>query len=70
MKKAGLIILVLGVLIILLTGFNPETEEKTVETGDLEITAEKTIKANWSPMIGVAVMTVGGIIFILGGKER
>lgn len=70
MKKAGLIILVLGVIIILLTGFNPETEVKVVETGVLENTTEKTSRSNWSPMIGVAVMTVGGIIFILGGKER
>ncbi|MCC5906712.1 MAG: hypothetical protein JJU13_10915 [Balneolaceae bacterium] len=70
MKKAGLIILVLGVLIILLTGFNSETKEQVADTGNLEITAEKTIRANWSPMIGVAIMTVGGIIFILGGKER
>jgi hypothetical protein len=70
MKKAGLIILAFGLLISLFTGYKYATEEKIVQIGDLEITAEKSNRTNWSPMIGVAVMTVGGIMFIVGGKER
>jgi len=70
MKKAGLIILVFGLIITLFTGFNYVTQEKIVEIGDLEITAEKTNTASWSPMIGIAVMVVGGIIFVVGGKEK
>ena len=69
MKKAGLIIVAFGLILILFTGFNYVTKEKIVDIGDLEITADKTKTASWSPMIGVAVMTAGGIIFILGGKK-
>ncbi|MCC5942131.1 MAG: hypothetical protein JJU37_11380 [Balneolaceae bacterium] len=70
MKKAGLIILAFGLLLSLFTGFNYVTKEKIVEIGDLEISADRTNRASWSPMIGIAVMTVGGILFIMGGKEK
>jgi hypothetical protein len=70
MKKAGLIILAFGLLISLFSGFNYVTQEKVLEVGDLAITSEKTNRASWSPMIGIGVMAVGGIIFVLGGKEK
>ncbi len=70
MKKAGLIILAFGVIIILLSGFNRDAKEKVVDTEEIEMSAEIRSRGNWMPMAGVAVMTVGGIIFILGGKER
>jgi len=70
MKKAGIIILTFGLILTLFTGFDYVTKEKIVEIGDLEITADKTNTASWSPMIGIAVMTVGGVIFFVGGKER
>jgi hypothetical protein len=70
MKRVGLIILAFGLLISLFSGFNYVTQEKILEVGDLEITAEKTNRASWSPMIGIGVMAVGGIVFALGGKEK
>ncbi|MGF1670786.1 MAG: hypothetical protein ACFCU6_10070 [Balneolaceae bacterium] len=69
MKKAGLIILVIGLIILLFTGFNYVTKEKVVEIGNLEITADKTHHVAWSPLAGAAVMVVGGVIFLIGRKE-
>jgi hypothetical protein len=69
MKKAGLIIMVFGLLITLFTGFRYVTTEKIVEIGDIEITADKTNRVAWSPMAGVAVIIIGGIMFYTGKQE-
>lgn len=69
MKKAGLIIMVFGLLIILFTGFRYVTTEKIVEIGNLEITADKTNRIDWSQAAGAAVIVIGGIIFFTGKKK-
>lgn len=69
MKKAGLIIMLFGLFITLFTGFRYVTTEKIVEIGDFEITADKTNRVGWSPLVGVVVIVVGGIMFYTGEKE-
>ncbi len=69
MKKTGLIILVIGLLITLFTGFQFITREKVVDMGEIQITRDKTNRVSWSPLIGVAVMVVGGGILLLGPKK-
>ena len=70
MKQAGIIILVIGLLITIFTGFNFITKEKVVDLGELEISANKRHGISWSPFIGVAVMVAGGIVFLVGTKKR
>jgi cytochrome oxidase Cu insertion factor (SCO1/SenC/PrrC family) len=69
MKKAGLIIMVFGLLITIFTGFRYVTTEKIIEIGDFEITADKTQRIDWSPLAGLVVIVVGGIMFYTGEKE-
>ena len=40
MKKAGIIIIVIGLVITLITGFNFVTKEKVLDVGELQITRE------------------------------
>lgn len=70
MRKAGIIILVVGLIVTMITGFNYVTKETIVEIGDLEITTDKTHSTDWSPLAGVAVMVAGGVVYLVGGKER
>jgi len=70
MRKAGLIILIAGLIITIITGFNYVTKETVVEVGDLEITTERTHSTDWSPLAGVAVLAAGGLVFLIGGKEQ
>ncbi|MCC5931323.1 MAG: hypothetical protein JJU28_18890 [Cyclobacteriaceae bacterium] len=69
MKKTGLIILVIGILITIFTGFNYITKEKVVDIGEIQITRDKKHSVGWSPLIGVAVMAVGGGIMLFGMKK-
>ena len=70
MKQAGIIILVIGLLITIFTGFNFITKEKVVDIGELEITANKRHGMTWSPLIGVAVIVIGGVVFLVGTKKN
>jgi uncharacterized membrane protein YidH (DUF202 family) len=68
-KTIGLIIIIIGLLMSLYTGFNYVTREKIVDIGDIEITADKNHKASWSPFIGIGVMAIGGVVFLYGKKK-
>ena len=62
MKTTGIIILIAGLLITIFTTFTFFTKEKVVDLGKVEITRDKPHTLNWSPLIGIAVMAIGGVI--------
>ncbi len=62
MKKTGILILVLGFGLTVFTAFSFFTKEKVVDLGKVEITRKKEHRLNISPLIGIAVMGLGGII--------
>lgn len=70
MKTIGIIILVAGLLITVFTGFNIITKKKVVDVGNLEIHQNKNHRLAWSPLIGVAVMVVGGVVLLYGAKGK
>ena len=70
MKKAGIIILVIGLVITLITGFNFVTKEKVLEVGELQITRDKQHSLAWSPVVGVVVMVIGGAVLLFGTHKR
>ena len=69
MKKPGIIILILGLLLTIFTTVTYFTREKVVDLGDIEINANKRHHITWSPLIGVAVMAVGGVMLLVPFKK-
>ena len=69
-KTAGIIILIVGLLMTLYTGFTYFTKEKVVDLGELERTKDNQHTVNWQPYIGIGVMVVGGAVLILGRKRN
>ncbi len=69
MKKAGVILLVVGLLFTIFTGFKYFTREKVVDVGSLKISASMPHHVNWSPYLGVGIMIAGGIVFLIGYKK-
>jgi hypothetical protein len=70
MKKAGIFILAIGVILILFTSFNFITREKVVDVGPLEITANKNHRLAWSPISGIVLIVVGAGIYIFGVRKK
>lgn len=70
MKKISILIMAIGLLITVFTGFNYITREKVVDIGDLEITANKNHTLEWSPIVGVVMIVVGGGLYLVGSKGK
>ncbi len=62
MKKAGIVIIIIGLLLTIFTTFTYFTREKVVDLGQVEITANKRHNLRWSPLIGLAVLAIGGVV--------
>lgn len=69
MKKAGIVIVIIGLVLTIITAFTVFTKEKVVDIGSLEISAKKPHHLNWSPLVGVAVMGIGGVLLLMAPKK-
>lgn len=62
MKTTGMVLLAIGLLLTIFTTFQFFTKEKVVDLGVIEITADKPHNYSWSPVIGIVVMGIGGLL--------
>lgn len=69
MKATGITLLVIGLVLTIVTSFKFFTKEKVVDIGNIEITADKGHNMSWSPMIGVGVMIIGGLVYWTAAKK-
>ncbi len=69
MKKAGLIVIIIGFVLTIFGAFTFFTKEKVVDLGNVEITRNKPHHFNWSPLIGIAVMGIGGVLLWMPSKK-
>ncbi|HLP14810.1 MAG TPA: hypothetical protein VK470_01050 [Bacteroidota bacterium] len=69
MKTAGIILLIVGLVMTLYTGFSYITKDKVADVGPIEITKEKEHSTNWSPYLGVGLIIIGGVLFVAGNKK-
>ena len=70
MKKVGIVILLVGLLMTTYTGFTYFTREKVVDIGQLEITKENQHSVNWQPYVGIGIMIIGGVVLVLGVNQK
>ena len=70
MKKAGIIILIIGLLMTLYTGFNYFTKEKVVDLEKLERIKENQQTVNWLAYVGIGIMIIGGVVLVLGVNQK
>lgn len=70
MKVLGIILLVVGLAITIVTAVNFTTKKKVVDVGKLEVTKDEDHKLSWPPIVGVVVMVVGGGCYIIGIQKK
>lgn len=63
MKKLGIAIFLLGLGITVFTTIKFFSKEKTEDFKKVEITNKKAIRLNITPIVGIAIMGIGGIVF-------
>jgi len=69
MKNAGIVMLILGLGLTIFTSVKFFTREKVADIGKLEITRNKPNYLSWSPVLGIVVMGLGGVLLWQGGKK-
>jgi len=62
MKKLGIVLIILGLILTVVTGFKFFTKKEVLDIGNVEINKSEPHRVNWSPYVGVAVMVIGGIM--------
>lgn len=68
MKTLGVFVLVLGVIMTMVTGFNLVTKKEVAEIGPIEISKEEKKPIYWSPITG-GVLIVAGVVILVAGKK-
>ena len=67
-KTLGIILIAIGVIMMIYTGFTYVTTEKVVDLGPIKINKEKDHPVQWSPIVGTIVL-VGGVAMVVFGKK-
>lgn len=61
--------IVLGAIMMVMTGFNFVTRQKVLDIGTVEVHKEESHPVQWTPVAG-AVLLIGGIVLIIVDKGR
>lgn len=69
MKKIGIILIIIGIVITIFSGISFKTEESVVEVGEFEVTREKDKEITWPRWAGVGVIGAGVLVFLLGTRK-
>ena len=68
MRTLGVILVILGILALIYTGFTFTTEEKVLDLGPLEVNKEKENVVSWPPVVGV-ILLIGGVVILVTAKK-
>lgn len=69
MRLLGFVLIVLGLVALAYQGFSYTTDEKVVDLGPLEVTAEKEKTIPLPPVLGGLALAGGVVLVIAAGKK-
>lgn len=68
-RTIGIILIIIGIVMLVWTGFSFTREEKVVDIGALEISADKKEQVNWPPYVGGLIL-VAGVVLVLVPRRK
>jgi uncharacterized membrane protein len=68
MRLFGIIMIVVGALILGYGGFSYVTQDKVVDAGPVQVTAERE-KTVWIPPVIGGVAVIAGLVMLASGKR-
>jgi hypothetical protein len=69
MKNLGVILIVVGIILMLVTGINVVTKKNVVDLGKVEINKEENNPVRWSPIVGGIILAAGIVVFLTNRKR-
>lgn len=67
-KTLGIILLIIGIGMLIWTGFTYTKKEKIVDAGPIQISANKEKSVNWPPYAG-GILILGAVVLIATAKK-
>lgn len=67
-KTIGILVLVVGIAMLIWTGFSYTRREKVVDAGPVHISADREKSVNWPPYAG-GILVVAGIAILAVGRR-
>jgi len=68
-KSVGLILVIVGIAMLVWTGFTYTKKEKIVDAGPIQISADKEKSVNWPPYVGGIILVAGVFVFVASRKK-
>ena len=68
-RTIGLIMIVIGIVMLIWTGFTYTKKEKVVDAGPIQISADRQKTVNWPPYAG-GILLIGGVIIFVTAKKQ
>jgi uncharacterized membrane protein YidH (DUF202 family) len=70
LKRTGIIILIVGLLLTLYTGLDYVTEKKPMDAEILQMKQDNRHDVNWQLLAGIGMMVAGGAVLVLGVNRK
>ncbi|WP_316803443.1 hypothetical protein [Pedobacter nototheniae] len=68
-KTLGVVLIFLGIIMLIWTGFSYTRKEKVVDAGPIQISADKQKDVNWPPYVGGIILVAGVFIFVASKRK-
>ena len=68
-KTLGILLIGIGVIMLIWTGFSFTKREKVVDAGPVHITADKEKSVNWPPYAG-GILVLGGVVLLATSRRQ
>lgn len=69
LKTIGVLMLVVGVVMLIWSGFSYTKREKVIDAGPLQVSADRQKTVSWPPYAG-GLLVVGGVVVLVAGRGR
>jgi uncharacterized membrane protein len=67
-RTVGVVLIVIGIAMLVWTGFTYTKRENVVDAGPVHISADKQKTVSWPPVVG-GVVLVAGIVILVTAKK-
>lgn len=68
-RTVGIVLIIVGIAMLVWTGFSYTKREKVVDAGPIQISADKEKSVNWPPYVGGLVLVAGVVVLVTSKKK-
>jgi drug/metabolite transporter (DMT)-like permease len=69
-KVPGIILSIVGLAMLIWGSFTYTKKEKIIDTGSIEISANRQETVNWPPYVGGFIFVAGIVLLVISKKEK